>query len=302
MEIDKQKLTITVERVFDAPRMMVWAATTDPSLIRLWWGPKAYETIVEKFDLKPEGEWRIIHRDADGKEFGFHGVTREVVLFDRVVQTFNYEGIPAGHELVQTMVLEEMDGGKKTKLTQVAQYQNIQDLEGMVASGMEKGLTESFDRLAELTRAKKELTLVRVFDAPREKVFRAWTDPKLVAQWWGPRLFSNPVCEIDARPGGAIVIHMQGPDGNASPMRGTFEEVKEPERIVFTSRAFLGEGGEPDLENRNTVTFEDSGGKTKVTLRVVVLKSTPVIQAALSGMEMGWSQSFDKLGDLVSAA
>ena len=82
-----------------------------------------------------------------------------------------------------------------------------------------------------------ELVLTRVFDAPRELVFKAWTDAKRVAQWWGPHQFTNPVCELDARPGGAIRIHMRGPDGTVYPMTGVYQEVVEPERIVFTSAA-----------------------------------------------------------------
>src|SRR5438874_12824597 len=78
------------------------------------------------------------------------------------------------------------------------------------------------------------LVLTRVFDAPRELVFRTWTDPQHVEQWWGPHGFSNPVMEWDARPGGAIRNHMRGPDGTIYPSRGEFLEVVPPERLVFT--------------------------------------------------------------------
>ncbi len=78
--------------------------------------------------------------------------------------------------------------------------------------------------------------ITRTFDSPRELVFKAWTDPKHVTQWWGPHGFTNPVCELDVRPGGAIRIHMRGPDGTVYPMTGTFHEVVEPERLVFAIR------------------------------------------------------------------
>jgi len=74
-----------------------------------------------------------------------------------------------------------------------------------------------------MTNEEQELVLTRVFDAPRELVFKAWTDPKHVAQWWGPHGFTNPVCELDLRPGGAILIHMRGPDGVVYPMTGTYQ-------------------------------------------------------------------------------
>jgi len=91
-----------------------------------------------------------------------------------------------------------------------------------------------------------ELVPTRVFDAPRELVWKVWTDPKHVARWWGPHGFTNPVCELDVRPGGAIRIHMRGPDGTVYPMTGVYLEVVEPERIVFTSAA-LGADGNPML-------------------------------------------------------
>jgi len=131
-------------------------------------------------------------------------------------------------------------------------------------------------------------------------VFKAWTDPKLVAQWWSPRGFTNPVSELDVRPGGAILIHMRGPDGVIYPMTGVYHEVVVPERLVFTSSALLDEEGRPELEVLNTATFEEEGGKTKVTLQAVVVRATPGAASALAGMEEGWSQSLDKLAELLS--
>ena len=85
--------------------------------------------------------------------------------------------------------------------------------------------------------AEREITITRIFDAPRETVFKAWTDAAQLAQWWGPKGFTNPVCEIDARVGGAIRIHMRSPDGSVYPMKGEFREIVPPERIVFTNIA-----------------------------------------------------------------
>jgi len=136
--------------------------------------------------------------------------------------------------------------------------------------------------------------LTRVIDAPRELVFKAWTDPKHVAQWWGPRGFSNPVCELDLRPGGAIRIHMRGPDGTVYPMTGVYQEIVEPERLVFTSAA-LDEKGHPMFEVLTTVTFAEQGGKTKQTMRARVIKITPQAAPYIAGMEQGWTQSLERL-------
>ena len=145
----------------------------------------------------------------------------------------------------------------------------------------------------------KELTLSRVFDASRERVWEAWTDPKLLAQWWGPQGFTNPVCEVDARPGGAILIHMSG-FGMLAPMTGIFKEVVKPERLVFTNNAYFEVPPvKPLIEGITTVTFEDLGGKTKVTVHNGILRALPEAAQALEGMEPGWTQSLEKLAEFL---
>src|SRR5512135_1518808 len=153
--------------------------------------------------------------------------------------------------------------------------------------------------MAKPTEYIKELTLTRVFEAPRERVWQAWTDPKLLAQWWGPQGFTSPVCEVDARPGGAILIHMSG-FGMLAPMSGVFKEVVPPERLVFTNNAFFEVPPvKPIIEGITTVTFEDLGGKTKVTVHNAVLRAKPEAAQALDGMEPGWTQSLEKLADFL---
>jgi uncharacterized protein YndB with AHSA1/START domain len=146
--VKKDELKVIMERVFDAPRELVWKTMTDPKLISQWWGPAMFETRVDKMDFKVGGEWRYIH-GANGQEFGFHGIYKEIVPMEKISDTFNFEGIPAGHEMVETMVLEDLGNGK-TKATMTSVYQNIQDLEGMVGSGMEGGAVETWERLAKL--------------------------------------------------------------------------------------------------------------------------------------------------------
>ena len=132
----------------------------------------------------------------------------------------------------------------------------------------------------------RELVFPRVLNAPRNRVFKAWTDPKHVAPWWGPHGFTNPVCELDARPGGAIRIHMRGPDGTVYPMTGVYQEIVEPERLVFTSAA-LDKEGNPLFEVLNTVTFAEQGGKTTQTSRARAVKTTAAAAPYLEGMEAG---------------
>ncbi len=140
--------------------------------------------------------------------------------------------------------------------------------------------------------ATEALVLTRMFDAPRELVFRAWTDEKQLAQWWGPHYFTNPVCKLDVRKGGAIHIDMRGPDGTVYPMFGTFHEIAPPERLVFTSTAIDGK-----LEILNTITFDDVEGKTRLTVKALVVKAEAEAEFAIAGMKQGWTESLERLGE-----
>ncbi|MCV9998341.1 SRPBCC domain-containing protein [Pararhizobium sp. YC-54] len=146
---------------------------------------------------------------------------------------------------------------------------------------------------------KADLVLTRTFNAPAALVYKVWTDPYHLAQWWGPHCFTNPVCEVDLRPGGVIRIHMKGPDGQMYPSNGTFKEIVENERLVFTS-TYDGEDGIPMLEALNTVTFTEQDGQTVLTLHAQVLKATEAVLPALDGMEEGWSQSLEKLAAVIA--
>ena len=142
--------------------------------------------------------------------------------------------------------------------------------------------------------AEREITITRTFDAPRAVVFKAWIDAKALAQWWGPKGFTNPVCEIDPRVGGALRIHMRSPDGSIYPMKGEIREIVPSERLVFTNIA-VDAAGSPIIDGLTTVTFADEGGKTKLTLHTRGSAVADYAAAYLQGMEMGWTQSIDKL-------
>ena len=146
---------------------------------------------------------------------------------------------------------------------------------------------------------KKEFEISRVINAPVDLVYRAWTDPNQLSKWWGPKDFTNPVCEIDIRPGGEIRIDMKGPDGTVYPMAGIFMEIIEPERLVFTSTAMQDENGTWQLEVFNTISFDGEEGNTKLTVNASVVKQTARSAPAIAGMEQGWQESLDKLNDLL---
>jgi uncharacterized protein YndB with AHSA1/START domain len=147
---------------------------------------------------------------------------------------------------------------------------------------------------------QREFTITRLFDAPRAVVFRAWTDAAQLAQWWGPKGFTNPVCEIEPRVGGAIRAHMRSPDGVIYPMNGEIREIVPPERLVFTNNA-LDAAGHHIIECFTTVTFAEEGRKTKLTLHTRGIALTEQAVGYIQGMEMGWTQSIDKLQALLAS-
>ena len=138
---------ITMTRVFDAPRELVYQAHTDAKHITQWWGPRRLTTTVDVLDVRPGGTWRFVQRDHEGHEYAFRGEFREVVPPERLVFTFEFEGLP-GHILQQTITFDERDG--KTIVSSTALFDSVEDRNGMLESGMESGATESWDRLAEL--------------------------------------------------------------------------------------------------------------------------------------------------------
>jgi uncharacterized protein YndB with AHSA1/START domain len=142
--------------------------------------------------------------------------------------------------------------------------------------------------------------ITRVFDAPRALVWQAWTDPAMLARWFGPRGFTSSVPEFDLRIGGALRIVMHGPDGNDYPMQGVFREVAPPARLVFSNIA-LDNDGNHLLEGETAVTFAEHDGKTTLTMTSHMVGLVPIAPQMLAGMEAGWTQSIDKLQAMLGA-
>ena len=150
-EPGEQELFIT--REFDAPRELVFRAFTDPTLYVEWLlGPKKHELTmtVQKFESRTGGMWRYIQRDQAGNEFAFHGSYHEVLAPELLIDTFEFEGMPEkGHVSLETARFEELPD-ERTKLTIQSVFQSVADRDGMIQSGMEEGVVDSFDRLDDL--------------------------------------------------------------------------------------------------------------------------------------------------------
>lgn len=294
---------IGVSRIFDAPRELVWEAWTDPRHVVHWWGPDGFTTTIEQMDVRPGGMWTLVMHGPDGTDYPNKSVFTEVVKPERIC--FSHGGSRQGDPDTQfeaTWTFEDMGG--KTRLTIRMVFPSAADRERVIRDyGALEGAHQTLERLAghlqQTQSGTATVSITRIFSAPRALVWQAWTDPQLLAQWWGPHEFTAPLCELDVRPGGAILVHMRGPAGSPfdriMPMKGTFREVRAPERLVFVSSAFHDEAGNPQLEVLNTVTLEDDAGRTRLTLHAVVIKSTPAVAGAIAGMKAGWTQSIEKL-------
>ncbi len=138
---------IHIERIFDAPRDQVFAVYTDPALIPEWWGPHGTTTAVDQMDVKAGGSWRYVIQNSDGSETGFRGTYREVSPPERIVQTFEWEGMP-GHVSVDTATFEDL--GERTKVVTTSIFHTPEERDGMLGSGMEGGLNETYARLDEV--------------------------------------------------------------------------------------------------------------------------------------------------------
>jgi uncharacterized protein YndB with AHSA1/START domain len=148
-----------------------------------------------------------------------------------------------------------------------------------------------------------DLVITRIFDAPRDAVWKAWTEPEHLTRWWGPKEFTAPACKIDFRVGGKYLFCMRSPEGQDFWSTGVYREIVPMERLVCTDSfadkkgnvvpaSHYGMQGEFPTELQVTVTFEEDGGKTRMTLEHAGLPAT-----MLSDCEAGWSGSFDKLAD-----
>ncbi len=297
---DEMERELTLVRIFDAPREVVFKAWTDPKQLSKWWGPKVFTNPVCEVDLQPGGAWRIVMRAPNGTEYPCSGVYREIVEPERLVFTNNATGRD-GKPLLEgftTVTFEDVSG--KTKLTLQTRAVGLVPYAPKMLAGMEAGWSQSLDKLAESLPAfappaliaDREIVATRIFDAPRELVFQLWTDPAHVGRWWGPKGFSLTTHEMDVRPGGVWRFIMHGPDGRDYQNEIVYLEIAPPERLVYRHVA-------PPF--RSTVTLIERGSKTELTVRMLFESAALRDKIAQEfGAVEGLNQHLDRLGDEVA--
>lgn len=312
---------IVISRVFAAPREMVWNAWADPWQIGQWWGPKGFRSTITEMDLRAGGVWRLVMHGPDGTDYPNEMQFVEIVPKERVVFRTMCGKVGAKVESFETMMLFE-DEGAGTLLTVQMTFATAAERDHNVRTyGSIEGGEQMFDRLRAIlegkqagagvadadTDVKHGLCITRVFDAPRELVWRAWTDPEMAIQWSGPKPFPAFHVELGKKPGDRWRIGLRGlQPGTDIPVEiwqgGVLREADPPELLVYTSawekRADVGlkDDGDPH-ETLITIRFEETGGKTTMHFH-----QTPFATAAeRDGHNGGWSSSFERLEELVHA-
>jgi uncharacterized protein YndB with AHSA1/START domain len=153
-EPGKQELFIT--REFEAPRELVFKAYTDEKIYAQWLGPRGLETWFDVFEPVSGGKYKFTQKDKDGNQYSFHGVTHEVVPNERIIGTFEFDGLPeTGHVTLETTRFEALPGNR-TRVTSQSIFQSVSDRDGMIASGMEDGVVEGYERLDEILETLKK--------------------------------------------------------------------------------------------------------------------------------------------------
>jgi Uncharacterized conserved protein len=307
---------LKITRVFDAPRELVWKAWTDPVMQMQWMGPRGFTTIELDMPKTPGAPWRrtmegLVPATGALMQLKQHGIIREVKPPELLVYTFAWD-VPADvglsnmdfEENTVTVRLEEQ--GNKT----VMSFTQGPFLSRSACDGHTGGWNSAFDKFAEFLAVAQpgrvpdandvptELHLRRFFDAPRDLVFAAWTTPEMLAEWWAPKGFTVPRCEFEARAGGKIYLEMKALDGTVYPMSGKVVEFYAPYRFHFTTTP-LDQEGAPLFETWNSVFLEEKDGGTELTLDVHVTTMTDAAPMFLRGMSAGWSQSLEKLSQLL---
>ena len=302
---------LTFTRVFNAPRSLVFKVWTEAEHLAKWWGPHHFTCAVHEFDASPGGAIRIDMRGPDGTVFPMGGTFEEIEEPYRLVfiTTALHASTGTPYLKVQNIVTFTEHNGRTTMTLHTAVIESTPEA-AFALAGMEAGWTQSIERLSALLQnylknpssmnhnalsngtADREITGSRIFNAPRELVFKMWTDPQHIMNWWGPTGFRNTIFEMDVRPGGKWRHIMHGPDGVDYKNESIYLEVVPQERLVYQHVSAPGFVA--------TVTFEDLGNKTRVSMHMLfetpeVRDTTVKLFNALEGLQQTLQRLADQL-------
>ena len=300
-----------LSREFQAPRELVWNAMTQPEHVVRWWGPRGFTSTIETMDFRVGGVWKFVMHGPDGTDYPNEHQFQEIVLHEKIVMSHGggrAEAIQVRSRA--TWTFETIPGGKtRVKLRMVFPTAEHRDRVAREYGAVEGG-KQTLMRLCEFVAAQRcqPLVISREFAAPRELVWKAWTEVERLQHWFGPRGLTSKHARLDFRPGGSFHYCQVTPDGRE--MWGLFQyrEIVVPEKIVWVNCFSDSAGGitrHPfsDLDwprqMLSEATFTERDGRTTVTLRWVPLDATDkeieVFNSHRPSMTQGWTGTFEQL-------
>ncbi|HTA84065.1 MAG TPA: SRPBCC family protein [Bacteroidia bacterium] len=302
--------TLSITRLINAPVELVFEAWTKPDHIKHWWGPNGFTNTISKMDVKQGGEWVFTMHGPDGTDYPNTNVFVELVKNEKIV--LKHVGPPI-FEMHTTFKAQ----GKRTLISITSIFEKAEQLQAAIeAVKADIGLKQNVDRMEQYMyklSAEAKHFLTREFNAPMEVVYKAWTDPKQFAKWWGPKDTGLNITRFELVPEGVCIYSMKFPGGNDMWGKFTYKEIVAPERIAFTS-AFCDKEGNIlpapffpvwPLEILNIVEFAENNGKTIITMSGGPVNATaeefeayeenkPMIQGGFKG-------TFDQFDEFLAA-
>jgi uncharacterized protein YndB with AHSA1/START domain len=298
---------IAVTRTFDAPRDLVFRAWTEQRHLANWWGPNGFTITTKTFEFKEGGVWLFTMHGPDGRDYPNKIVFETIQRPGRLVYLHpGDEG--EGVEFRSVAEFEEVGG--KTRVSMSMTFPSGKEREHVIrAYGALEGLGETITRLGEYVGSMKGkvFEVSRAFDAPRELVWKAYSEAARLKEWWGPKGFGMQVAKLDFRPGGIFHYRMTAPDGKEMWGKFMYREIVKPELMTYVVSFSDAQGGTTrhsmsatwPLEVMNVTTFTEKDGKTTVASRGWPINETAeeraTYEGAFAGMEMGFKGTLDQL-------
>ena len=277
---------IVITRILNAPRTLVFEAFTKPEHLIKWWGPRGFTNTFKEANIKPGGIWKFTMHGY-GQDFPSKVVFKEIIKNEYISYKLSGDNNPNDDSQFDAVITFEDSPGNKTKLTMTSIFKTKSERDVVVEKyGAIEGGSQTIDKLEEQLAkmiAGEEFIITRTINAPRELVWKVWTEPQHLAKWWGPVGFEMCGVKVDLKPGGIFHYGMKTADG-AHTMWGKFiyREIAKPERIIFINCFSDEKGGTTrhpmaptwPLEVLNTMIFTEENGKTILTMSGVPINAS----------------------------